>query len=238
MKKISEYREELGSYIDMIVINRKEVIDLTIDKWKMFLFMKMNGLIAIESTLECEDYNYLLLKYGKEFLVKPRSSYSSRGVKIICDQETFNYYKYLLGKQMMAQEVVGDSDHEFTAAAFCYGDGTCSAPIIFKRHLSFEGATLNAEVVDSQPISDSIMSLVSLLKPVGPTNFQYRTRKDCAYLLEINPRISASTSLRAAFGFNEAEMAIRFYLEKETDLRPCIKKGKATRYISDYVELL
>ena len=77
-----------------------------------------------------------------------------------------------------------------------------------------------------------------MLKPLGPTNFQYRVENDTAYLLEINPRVSSSTSLRTAFGYNEAEMAIDFFVEKHTEVNPIIKRGTAVRYISDYVELV
>ena len=56
--------------------------------------------------------------------------------------------------------------------------------------------------------------------------------------MEINPRISSSTSIRTAFGYNEAEMAIEWFVEKHSKVNPVIKKGKAIRYISDYIELL
>lgn len=236
MNRISACREELGEYMNKIVINTENVINLMNDKWYTFEYLTANGLPAIDSTLE-GDYNMLREYFGGDFLVKPRRSYSSRGIKVIKEEVTFNYYKFLIGNQFMAQRVVGDNEHEYTAAAFCYGNGKCSKSIILKRKLSFEGSTLSAEVVDCKPIEESIIKLTELLKPLGPTNFQYRVEGDTAYLLEINPRVSSSTSLRTAFGYNEAEMAIEFFVEKKSDLNPDIKKGKAVRYISDFVEL-
>ena len=69
----------------------------------------------------------------------------------------------------------------------------------------------------------------------GPTNFQFRVENGTAFLLEINPRFSSSNSLRTAFGFNEAEMAIELYLlDREPDA-PRIRPGKAWRYTEDFV---
>ena len=237
MNKITACRDELGEYLNKIIINSESVIDLTNDKWSTYEFLKRNRLPVIESTLE-RDYEKLRVFFGGDFLVKPRRSYSSRGVKKIQDETTFNYYKFFLGDQFMAQRVVGDDEHEYTAAAFCYGNGKGSKPIILKRKLSFEGSTIKAEVVDCKPIEDSIVTLTGLLKPLGPTNFQYRVENNIAFLLEINPRVSSSTSLRSAFGYNEAEMAIDFFVEKHTEVNPIVKRGKAVRYISDYVELV
>lgn len=237
MNRISQSRAELEGYIDKIVINPKNVIDLTNDKWETFVFLKEHHLDAIESVLS-NDYDELRDIFKGDFLVKPRRSYSSRGVKKIQDKITFDYYKYLLGEELMAQRIIGDDDHEYTAAAFCFGDGTASRPIILKRKLSFEGSTLTAEVVDSKEIDGSIKELVRILKPLGPTNFQYRIENGKAFLLEINPRFSSSTSIRCAFGYNEAEMAIDFYLFNRRETMPVIKKGKAIRYISDYIEII
>lgn len=235
MNRISQEREQLAGYIDKIVINSKSVVDLTNDKWDTYNFLKNNNFNYIESTLD-DDYDRLRELFEGDFLVKPRRSYSSRGVKIIQDRLTFEYYKQLLGEQFMAQRVVGDMNHEYTAATFSYGDGSASKPIILKRHLSFEGSTLDAEVVRSEIIEESIRAITKVLKPIGPTNYQYRIENGKEYLLEINPRISSSTSIRCAFGFNEAEMAIDYYLYGKKN-SPIIRNGKAVRYISDYIEL-
>ena len=47
--------------------------------------------------------------------------------------------------------------------------------------------------------------------------------------------IRECTSLRAAFGYNEAKMAIDFYLYNEQPVTPQIFGGKAWRYSEDFV---
>ncbi len=54
-------------------------------------------------------------------------------------------------------------------------------------------------------------------------------------LLEINPRISSSTSIRTAFGYNECAMAVEYYLEGKTPKQPVIRPGRAVRYTEDLI---
>lgn len=122
-------------------------------------------------------------------------------------------------------------------ATFGFGDGTCIKPIMMKRKLSQEGATAKARVVDSEAMEAFVYRMVELLKPVGPTNFQFRYDNDSGkyLLLEVNPRISSSTSLRAAFGYNEAQMCMEYFIEHIRPQDAVVRKGSAVRYIADYV---
>ena len=92
-----------------------------------------------------------------------------------------------------------------------------------------------AEVIEIDEINELIKKYCEILKPCGPTNFQFRKDKDRFYLLEINPRISSSTSLREYFGYNEAEMCIDFFVNKIKPKTNIIKKGYAVRYIADCI---
>jgi carbamoyl-phosphate synthase large subunit len=53
--------------------------------------------------------------------------------------------------------------------------------------------------------------------------------------LEINPRISSATSIRAAFGYNESLMSLEFFLEQKRPVQPRIRTGRAVRYTEDYI---
>ncbi|MHB1454434.1 MAG: ATP-grasp domain-containing protein [Saccharofermentanales bacterium] len=236
LKKIASSKVQLAEFYKKIVINSDSIIAISRDKWLTYNFLISNTIQVIDSYIE-GSYTDLSQKLGNKFLLKPRSSYSSRGVVIVEDKESFDYYKKRLGDQFLAQRYIGDNEHEYTASTFAFGDGTCITPIIMRRKLSYEGSTVEAIIEFIPKLNDEIKKLVTLLKPIGPTNFQYRMENNKFYLLETNPRISSATSLRTAFGYNEAEMCIRFFLEGERINDVLIKKGKALRYISDYVEL-
>jgi carbamoyl-phosphate synthase large subunit len=107
-----------------------------------------------------------------------------------------------------------------------------------KRKLSKEGFTEKAEVVHMKEIQEALISLCSLFRPIGPTNFQFRKEDHGLKLLEINPRISSSTSIRSAFGYNESVMAVDFFLDHINPTQPIIRSGKAVRYVEDLITYL
>ena len=74
-----------------------------------------------------------------------------------------------------------------------------------------------------------------LFCPLGPTNFQFRRGADGPKLLEINPRISSSTSIRTAFGYNESAMALDYFLNRRDPVQPRIRRGRAVRYTDEHI---
>jgi carbamoyl-phosphate synthase large subunit len=90
-------------------------------------------------------------------------------------------------------------------------------------------------VTDPGEFTQEIDELCHLLHPLGPTNFQFRRCLDGPTLLEINPRISSSTSIRMAFGYNESAMALDFFLDHRNPVQPPIRRGRAVRYIDERI---
>lgn len=236
--RLSAAKEEMGEQYNKLVLNRREIIELSDDKWATYKMLCENNIPAIPSMTE-GDYGAIASRLGEPFLLKPRKSYAGKGMAVIHDETELNYRRARMSKeQFMVQKLVGDNDHEYTAATFGFGDGTClEKPIVFARKLSQEGATAKARSVEIPELEEQIRVLTRILKPIGPTNFQFRKDKDQYLLLEINPRISSSTSLRQAFGYNEAEMCITWFVNKERPAQPEIRKGEGRRYIADWVKV-
>jgi carbamoyl-phosphate synthase large subunit len=84
-------------------------------------------------------------------------------------------------------------------------------------------------------IRSETLHLTEIFRPAGPTNYQFRVENGIPYLLEINPRISSSTSLRTSFGYNEAAMSIDFFVLGKRPAPPIVKSGRAWRYSEDFV---
>lgn len=229
-------REVMGEDFSKLVINNKKIVELSNDKWLTHEFLAENHFKEIPTYIE-GTYEMLAEELGTPFLLKPRRSYASKGIEKIYNEEEFAFYKKRAGEQFMVQKIVGDVEHEYTAATFGFGDGECIAPIILKRKLSQEGATAKAWVIESDEMERLIRKMAAILKPVGPTNFQFRYDNGEYLLLETNPRISSSTSLRAAFGYNEAEMCIEYFVEHKKPMDAVIRKGSAVRYIADCVNV-
>lgn len=235
IKKCYECQAELGAYYKKLVINQNNLIELTEDKWDTTLFLKNNGLKSIPSSITA-TFNEARDEFGLPLLMKPRRSYASKGISIVSSEQEFDTWKEKYAEQFMVQKLIGDDEHEYTAATFGFGDGTCIKPIIMQRKLSKAGATDKAVIELVPEIEKEIYDISKVLKPFGPTNFQFRFEDGDYLLLEINPRISSSTSIRTAFGYNEAEMCIEYFIEGNKPSNKKIRTGKAYRYIADVVE--
>lgn len=228
-------KDVLGNLYNRFVLNRPSIQRISDDKWDTFVYLKNNGIDAIPSMIE-GTYEEFVESLGCPFLLKPRKSYAGKGIHIIEDKDSYLYYSNRVSRdQFMVQKLIGDKEHEYTVASFGYGDGRGSCPIIFQRYLSQEGATAKAKVIDNREIVDLVCRLNEKLKPIGPTDYQFRYSEGKYYLLEVNPRISSSTSIRCAFGFNEAEMSVDWFVYGKEPKDPSIRYGSAVRYIDDCV---
>lgn len=230
-KNFSEYKK--------LVINKENILDLSYDKWKTYNYLVDNYKeeYAIPSIIE-GSFEDISEKFGLPFLIKPRHSYASKGIIKVSDIETFKFWQNALGDNFMAQKIVGNNEQEYTSAVFGYGDGSYLQSISLRRKLSGEGSTVKATVIKDNKLDSVIDDLTKLFKPIGPINYQFRLDKGNYLLLEINPRISSSTSLRTKFGYNESEICIDYFLEKKKLLKKEIKNGIATRYIADLVKYI
>ncbi|HEV7780584.1 MAG TPA: ATP-grasp domain-containing protein [Chitinophagaceae bacterium] len=233
MYKWAEHIDRLKESGVAVVLNNAKLLSLCNDKWTFYEFLAKNGCpYAIESSLN-NDFEWLRAQYGLPFLLKPRQGHGSKGIVKVENKEIFNKHIHDIGTVLMAQPIMGTIDEEFTTSAFCDGKGGFYAYMTLRRKLSKDGFTEKAEVVDIDTMGDTIKELCGLFKPVGPTNFQFRKQDGILKLLEINPRISSSTSIRTGFGYNESLMAVEYFLENKTPVQPVIKKGKAIRYTED-----
>ena len=218
-----------------VLINNVPLIQLCKDKWAFFQNLSSADLVcAIDSSLDT-NYKTLRSKFGLPFLLKPRQGFGSKGIVRVDSEATFLKHQHDMCTVLMAQPIVGNDDEEYTTSAFCDGEGGLYASMTLRRKLSKDGYTEKAEVVQTDEFLVTIRALCRHFQPRGPTNFQFRKCTDGIKLLEINPRISSSTSIRTAFGYNESAMAVEFILDNKVPMQPEIRRGKAVRYTDDFI---
>ena len=194
---LDAHREALSA--TTLGLNRSELIALARDKWSMGLELPVVGLQAIPSIIS-DDWARCVEALGSPpFLLKPREGNGSRGMARIGDEADLRYWTRKSGDNYLIQRIVGDASEEYTVGAFGLGDGDSLPPIVFRRLLSGAGNTQYAEVVRHEAIEAAVHQLSRYFRPLGPTNYQFRVDDGVPYLLEINPRLSSSTSLRAGF---------------------------------------
>jgi carbamoyl-phosphate synthase large subunit len=217
------------------LLNVPELIALCKDKWGFYQRLAAAGVhCAIESSLT-QEFSVLAGQFGLPFLLKPRRGFGSKGIVRVMSEEVFLKHRADIGLVLMAQPIVGNDEEEFTTAAFCDGRGGNFASMTLRRKLSRDGFTDKAEVADTAEFIPSMDELCRLFRPLGPTNFQFRRCADGPKLLEINPRISSSTSIRTAFGYNESAMALDYFLDQRDPVQPDLRRGRAVRYTDEQI---
>lgn len=230
-----EHVPEIRATGTLPLLNELGLIALCNDKWGFYQRLVDEGVAcAIESSLDT-DFAALVQRFGLPFLLKPRRGFGSKGIVRVTSEEVFLKHRADIGPVLMAQPIVGSDEEEFTTSAFCDGRGGYFASMTLRRKLSRDGFTDKAEVADTAEFVPAMDALCRLFRPLGPTNFQFRRCADGPKLLEINPRISSSTSIRAAFGYNESAMAVDYFLKHQTPAQPEIRRGRAVRYTDEHV---
>ena len=172
---------------------------------------------------------------GLPCILKPNISYAGKGLETIYAQEELTRYCNREG-YIFQQKIT--SGVEYTIAIFGLPGGRYCNPINLRRWLGPDGATHKAEVCPFSQFEDQIEILVGHVKPIGPTNFQF-IESDLngePLLLEVNPRVSSSSSIRTKFGVNEPEMCIDFYVEKKEPVARTVQFGRAQRFIDEVVD--
>jgi len=225
---------ELGDKVKTtVVLNNDLLINLSKDKLETFMFFKEKGVNVIPTLFE-ESYERCVNKLGSPFLLKPRTSYASKGIHKIYSEEEFKFYNKH-PENNICQRIIGTESSEYTIAVFGKGDGTYADFIILRRKLAQTGATDKATtVLYDKALMDYVDKICEITRPFGPTNIQLRKEGDKVFLLEINPRISSACSIRAYLGYNDPLKCIELYLYNN-HIEPTAKKVMhAVRFIDDF----
>lgn len=232
---LSRHRSELEAAGARLCLNTDPLLALGQDKWQLSMALAEVGAYAIPSMISGDWEQCVEVLGAPPLLMKPRHGSAGRGIVRLHDAEDFHYWRRKAGAGFMIQRIVGSDDEEYTAGVFGLGDGESLPPIVFRRRLSASGSTGYAEVVSDPAVEAACAVLSRYFRPVGPTNYQFRKSADALYLLEINPRFSSSSSLRTAFGYNEAAMALDYFLHARRPPDPVIGRGRAWRYTEDII---
>jgi len=228
MYKWNDEREVLQE-ITFPLLNNSSLISACWDKWVFFLHLiKHNSMYAIPTELGIQ-----LNKFQYPFLLKPIHGFGSKGIIKIRDKK--DKEQKIEDISYITQPIIGSDEEEYTVSGFFDKDSNLIDYFPLRRKLSKAGFTEQA-IVEDRGFENVLIELADIFKPIGPTNFQFRFDGDTPKLLEINPRISSATSIRAAFGYNETEMSISYFLKNILPL-VCEKPigRKAIRYTEDYI---
>lgn len=219
-----------------VLINNYEEIERFNDKWLAYQWYIKTKLPTPETYL-ADNIDKLKkdlegLKYP--MILKPRQGGGSRAIFKINSFEDIVKYLPIVTKPII-QEYLMPDDQEYTAGTYRTSQNKVFV-IIMKRTLKF-GMTNTAEIIENKELEEFCKNVILNTNLVGSNNIQFRLTNRGPNILEINPRFSGTTGIRANFGFNDVEMWINDILHNSMIVQPVIKKGFVLRFMEEQYHL-
>jgi len=220
-----------------IIVSPPEVVEIANDKWLSSEFLRKHNLPHAKSCLpeSCEDAVAKAREWGFPLVLKTRRGTSSRHVHIVKDEAELIALFGSVPTPMLQEMIATPSaelENEYTCSVFRCADGTILGPFTARRTLR-GGSSWHVEVGRFEELHPLLLGLGENLPSMGTLNVQLMMGKSGPVPFEFNARFSGTTAVRAYFGFNEPEMAIRNFFLGEKIAQPVVRSGIAFRYLEE-----
>ncbi len=228
-------REELRNRSGAVpVLLDEKLVRTFTDKLLTSRFLEQNGLPApatLAGEMSFEDCTKTL---GRPYMAKPRSGHGSFGLAKVDDEHGHLRVQQDHAASMCFQQLIDGP--EYTCGLLFEKEGQLADHIVMKRELA-EGRTVMAEVAKELSIERFIIDFAAKLPEArGPLNLQLRlTSDDVPLVFEVNPRLSGSTAMRVAVGFNDPWRLVAHLLDGEPIEPAEIKPARVFRTRHDLV---
>lgn len=216
-----------------VVTNDARLMPLMMDKRRTEQLLGTLGARFVPSH-PWDERELAVTEFGFPLLVKPSvGTGGSRGVHLITERAELDALAPHISDpaNVMVQPYVGDPESEYTVGVLSHTDGTVIDSIVIRRKLvgmsllaakTYDGSVAKVStgvsqgfVVREPSISEYCEELARRLESTGPLNIQLRVHHGEIYVLELHPRFSGTTPIRASAGFNEPDVMLRHMLSGE-----------------------
>ena len=232
LELLAENADTIGRDTGAIVVaSTVDVLRIALDKWETCRFLERAGLgfpgYARIDVLE--EVERLVATVGFPMIAKPFRGSGSQGMYEIDSWQEIDFARGV-GKNLVLQERLEPDDEEYSVAAYTCKDGAAVGAISYRREQLVAGDTYRARVGRNPEVEAEALRVVKALRPTGPCNVQLRWTSRGPITFEINPRFAGGVAMRAHFGYNEVEMAIRDLVLDEPVPAPRTRSGTALRF--------
>ena len=238
LKVISQNREKFLNAGVLVPINTREVIEVGMDKWATFTFLKQHG-FACPHSLLVHTEKEIPQEFPLPAVIKPAvGGGGSNNTFIVQDKDELEFaclYLVRQGKVVLLQEYVGTPDDEYTVGVLSTLEGEPIGSLALHRHiltglsnrikipnrtgreelspvLAISSGVSQGVIDDFPEVRQECEAIAKALNSKGPINIQCRFVRGKLYPFEINPRFSGTSYMRALVGFNEPDLLIRHHL--------------------------
>jgi carbamoyl-phosphate synthase large subunit len=259
--RLARDRSSLEAEGARLLANSLEIIGTCTDKGKTFRTLSALG-VRIPATFEIQDLSDVSrIPSLYPFVVKPAHGGGSAAVFLAQTEEELRFfveYHLRYGWRSVVQEYVGAATDEYTVGVLHFPNGACAGTVVMHRQilsglshrfrvpnrtgrrelgetLAISSGISQGEIGDFPEIRKTAEAIAGGLGSVGPMNLQGRWDGRQFVPFEINPRFSATSSMRAMAGFNEPEILINWHLTGGREMRaPEVRKGTFERGLVEY----
>jgi len=216
-----------------IAVDRAELVELRLDKWLWYQQLRAVGEPSLIPTQLLADADEGGFETHVRVVAKPRRCSGSRGLAVFEAAELQRRRQSPGAEVLIVQPYVGSDAEEYSAAVFGDGGGGFPARIVLHRELDPGGWTKRARLAQPTSLDPVLDRLAATLRPRGAINLQFRREGESWWLLDINPRISSSTSIRSMLGYPEAAMAVDLALHGQLPTQPALRSASVTRFLDE-----
>jgi carbamoyl-phosphate synthase large subunit len=231
-----------------LVANDPEIVRLYSDKSETFARLSALGIPVPRTQVVCADDD--IIAVGLPCIVKPATgSGGSAMVFFAADLDEARIYSDHIrrtGAVPLAQEYISPDDGEFTVGVLSLPDGTVATSIALRRSLESKLSVLSqgrGGLISSGYTQGYIGQFPDICRQAehiafaigsrGPINIQGRLRDGVLVPFEINPRLSASSYLRAMAGHNELHWLMQFSAHGKPIIPGPLREGWYLRSLTE-----
>jgi carbamoyl-phosphate synthase large subunit len=221
-------RVETGA---IVVASPPSVLRVAMDKLETCRFLETAGLNfpRYAKADAPDEIERLIDAVGFPLIAKPCRGTGARGVVKVGSREEIVAIR-ATGVETVVQEYLRPDHEEYSAEVYTLKNGQQTGTICYRRGQLIAGDTYKARILSHPAAEAEALAVAKALRPAGPCNVQLRVTERGPVTFEINPRFSGGVSMRAHFGYNEVEMAIRDLVLNEPVPQPRTHSGLALRF--------
>lgn len=204
-----------------VLINSKSLVDVCLDKFKTYLWLKEINVPVPESHLATEEE----ISLNDPAIAKLRKSAGSKNIFSIKDQASLTYFRQEYADELdnyIIQRKISDINQEYTCALWRHDNDF--RYLILHRKLQ-GGLTGEAQVVENANIENALNKIQKNIEGDFFINVQLRLENEIPYVFEINPRFSSTLMMRHLIGFQDLAWTIKVKLNLNVPLYSKVRSG-------------
>ena len=248
MVLLAAAKSQLDAWGIGLIANDVDVIRVYSDKSETFRLLSTFG-VSVPRTKDIHA-DVDIFSVGLPCIVKPATgSGGSAMVFFAVDVDEARIYADYIrrtGVVPLAQEYVSPEAGEFTVGVLSLPDGSVASSVALRRSLDSKlsvavrgrGGVISSGytqgyIANFPDIRAQAEAIARTIGSRGPINIQGRLRDGVLLPFEINPRLSASSYLRALAGHNELDWLLRYLDRGEAIISKPVREGWYLRSLTE-----